>query len=605
MARTDKAVQEINELQTPDAMASWVVGRYVEWRGAQMTWLDESKELRDYLFQTDTTQTSNAQLPWKNKTSVPKLTQLRDNLYANYMAALFPNDNWFRWEAGSQDAAVRDTAVKIESYMRQKIKESDFKKIIGRCVYDYIDYGNSFAEVSYVSQQHVGPDGEPVAIYAGPKVYRLSPYDLYFDLSASSFKEAAKITRRLVSFGTLQAAFNEDPSGFSWVPDALKKVQALRSSLSAYGDSDIDKSEGFQKDGLGDLSRYYSSDMIELLEFEGDVYNREKEELKLGRRMIVVDRKWMVHDDQVDSWLGRSNKEHVAWRERPDSLLGAGPLDNLVGMQYRLDHLENLKADVFDMIAHPIVVVKGTVEDFEWGPGERIFTDLDSDVQPLRPDTTALNADFQMDRLMGMMEELAGAPKQAMGIRTPGEKTAFEVQALENNAGRIFQQKITKFEEEFVEPLLNQMLESARRNIAPVEVVKVLSDDFAVQQFLTITKEDLNQKGKLYPTGARHFAASAQIVQNLMGFVNSAAYQDPGVQAHVSGIKLAELMEEHLGLERFELVGENIRVAEQQQTQSNSAMAQENVMTEVAERQGAEDMAQAEEEQDMQEALNV
>jgi hypothetical protein len=64
-------------------------------------------------------------------------------------------------------------------------------------------------------------------------------------------------------------------------------------------------------------------------------------------------------------------------------------------------------------------------------------------------------------------------------------------------------------------------------------------------------------------------------------------------------------MEEHLGLERFELVGENIRVAEQQQTQSNSAMAQENVATEVAERQGAEDMAQMQEEQDMQEALNV
>jgi hypothetical protein len=40
-----------------------------------------------------------------------------------------------------------------------------------------------------------------------------------------------------------------------------------------------------------------------------------------------------------------------------------GPLDNLVGMQYRIDHLENLKADVFDLIAFPPLKIKGYVED--------------------------------------------------------------------------------------------------------------------------------------------------------------------------------------------------------------------------------------------------
>jgi hypothetical protein len=217
--------------------------------------------------------------------------------------------------------------------------------------------------------------------------------------------------------------------------------------------------------------------------------------------------------------------------------MGMGPLDNLVGMQYRLDHLENLKADVFDQIAHPMVVVYGMVEDFEWEPGGRIYADQDARVDIVRPDATALNADFQITQLMENMEELAGAPKQAMGIRTPGEKTAFEIQALENAAGRIFQQKIQKFEEEFVEPLLNQMLEVARRNIGPLEQVKVLNDDFAIQEFLTIKPETLQQRGKLYPVGARHFAAQAQIVQNLLGFINSAAYQDPAVSAHISGKK--------------------------------------------------------------------
>ena len=269
--------------------------------------------------------------------------------------------------------------------------------------------------------------------------------------------------------------------------------------------------------------------------------------------------------------------------------MGMGPLDNLVGMQYRLDHLENLKADVFDQIAHPMTVIYGMVEDFEWEPGGRIYADTDARVDILRPDTTTLNAEFQMEQLMQNMEELAGAPKQAMGIRTPGEKTAFEVQALENAAGRIFQQKIQKFEEEFVEPLLNQMLEVARRNIGPSESVKVFNDDFAVQQFLQITPDTLNQRGKLYPVGARHFAQRAQVVQNLLGFINSAAYQDPAVSAHISGKKIAQLMEEHLGLDRYELVQDNIRIAENQESQGMNMQAQENVMGGLADRQLLDD----------------
>jgi len=590
MARTSRAVQEINSLLQPEDLASFVTNKYVSWRGEQMTWLDESKELRDYIFQTDTTQTSNAKLPWKNKTSVPKLTQLRDNLHANYMAALFPNDNWFKWEAEAADAAARETVVKIEAYMQQKIRESNFQTTVSKLVYDYIDYGNAFGEVGYTNENHVTADGAIRNIYSGPQVYRLSPYDHYFDLTAATYKDAGKITRRNLSYGSLLRAAEEDPIGFAWVQDAVAQSRDLRVSLKAYGDSDLDKSEGFQKDGLGSLSAYYSSDMVEILEYEGDMFNAESNELMMNHKIIVMDRKWVVHSEAMASWLGRSNKEHVGWRERPDNLLAAGPLDNLVGMQYRLDHLENLKADVFDMIAHPVIYQRGMVEAWEWGPGEVIFGDTDSDVQVLRPDSTALNADFQIEQLMNHMEDLAGAPKQAMGIRTPGEKTAFEVQALENAAGRIFQQKIQKFEQELIEPLLNQMLEAARRNIAPVEVVKVLDDDFAVTQFLQIKPEDLNMRGRLRPIGARHFAQNAQVIQNLLGMINSAAYQDASVNAHISGKRIAELFEEHLGLNKFDLVQDNIRIAEQQNTQSLATQAQENVVGEIADRQLDEEL---------------
>ena len=595
MARTSKAVQEVNGILKPDDLASFVALKYTEWRGSCQTWLDASKELRNYLFQTSTQDTSNKKLPWKNNTSVPKLTQLRDNLHANYYAALFPHDDWFKWEAADKNSADRETARLIESYMKQKIRESGFKQAVSRALYDYIDYGNAIGEVTFEQELHDDGEGQSTLVYSGPKLHRISPYDLYFDLTASDFKDAGKITRRVVSMGSLQSAFYQNPKGFEWVPQALADAKQTRKTLNAYGESDIDKSEGFQVDGFGSLSSYYSDDMIELLEYEGDLYDADKDEILSGYRVIVMDRRKVVHKEPYKSWLGKSNKEHVAWRPRPDNLMGMGPLDNLVGMQYRLDHLENLKADVFDQIAHPMTIHYGMVEDYEWEPGGRIYADVDARVEVLRPDATALNAEFQMDQLMQNMEELAGAPRQAMGIRTPGEKTAFEVQALENAAGRIFQQKIQKFEEEFVEPLLNQMLEVARRNIGPAETVKVFNDDFAIQEFLRITPDVLNQRGKLYPVGARHFAQRAQVVQNLLGFVNSAAYQDPAVAAHISGKKVAQLMEEHLGLDKFELVQDNIRIAEGQESQSMTAQAQENVAGEIADRQVVDDLQEEEE----------
>ena len=186
-----------------------------------------------------------------------------------------------------------------------------------------------------------------------------------------------------------------------------------------------------------------------------------------------------------------------------------------MGMQYRIDHLENLKADVFDQIAHPITKIKGTtVEAFEWGPGVQIECGEEGDVEVLHPDTTALNADMQIDHLMARMEELAGAPKQAMGIRTPGEKTKYEVQVLENGAGRIFSAKVNWFEKNILEPLLNSMLEESRRNLV-ADTFKTTDPETGADIFVDITREDLMSAGNLRPVGSRHFAEQAKFIQEL------------------------------------------------------------------------------------------
>ena len=153
------------------------------------------------------------------------------------------------------------------------------------------------------------------------------------------------------------------------------------------------------------------------------------------------------------------------------------------------------------------------------------------------------------------MEQYAGAPREAMGIRSPGEKTAFEVQALENAAGRIFQEKINAFEE-FVEDLLNDMLEEAHRNFPLVDTIRVIDNDLGVASFNSITKDDITGDGILRPVGARHFAQKAQELQNLVGVFNSPLGEK--IAPHTSAIGLTEFINDVIDLKGYNIFEPNI-----------------------------------------------
>jgi hypothetical protein len=587
MATSTGKTLDYNTIVEPDALASVIANMYTGWKADRSVWEQEVNERRNFLFATDTTKTSNASLPWKNKTTRPKLTQIRDNLHANYMAALFPHEDFFSWWGESAEGIDKEKASVIQAYMRNKIVQSKFMETMSQLVYDYIDYGNAFGEIVYINELATDAEvGENIIRYTGPKLVRISPLNIVFNLKATSFQHTPNITRTLVSVGEL-AKMRKDLVGQSgWIDEAFDSAIALRQSVGSgqVGLEDALIKSAIKVDGFGDAHLYYQSGQVEILEFNGDLYDIQNNELLSGHRVIVIDRAKVVYQAPYESWLGRQNKEHVGWRQRPDNLMAMGPLDNLVGMQYRIDHLENLKADVFDQIAHPVTYQRGEMEDWDWGPGEKIMGDVDSHLEILRPDTTALNADFQIQELERTMEEMAGAPRQAMGIRTPGEKTAFEVQTLENNTGRTFQHKTAYFDTHFVEPVLNQMLASARKYLDTTDQIRITDPSFGAVRFEAITKEDLQARGKLLPKGSKHFARKAQLLQNLNVILNSAGYADPGVNVHMSGLKIGKTMEELADLQEFGIVEKDIRVVEQTDTQkvvsAGEDMAMEDANTE-------------------------
>jgi len=246
-------------------------------------------------------------------------------------------------------------------------------------------------------------------------------------------------------------------------------------------------------------------------------------------------------------------------------------------MQYRMDHIENMGADIWDLVTYPVQKVKGFVEDFTWQPGEKIFVSEEGDVELLVPDVNVMQGDMKIDRLEKIMEEMAGAPREAMGIRTPGEKTKYEVQRLENASARLFQNKIKQFEEWKVEPLLNAMIELARRNLTGSTTIRVFDDELKVASFQTLTVEDITGIGRIRPVAARHFAEQAELIQNLTNLTGSGLW--PTVQPHFSSIGLARVLEEAFNIQQYGIVNTNVFLAEQADAQRQVNALQQQVAT--------------------------
>ena len=584
MSTNPGQVVSVEEFLLPEKLACTIADRFIMWESMRQTWISEKEEVQKYVFATDTTKTSNSKLPWSNKTTLPKLCQVRDNLSANYMMALFPKRKWLIWEGSSLDDETVAKKKAIESYMGWVIDRNEFYEEVAKLVADYIDYGNAIGTVEWVDRRNTIESSTQDAPrqqygYVGPMVRRIAPVDIVINPIAPDFTSTPKIIRSIVSLGELKELMERESLDEGELEDAkelydyLKKVREYAKSQNV---GNTTKDVIYNISGFDSFRSYLETNYVEVLTFYGDIYDEETDEFLRNQVIKIVDRHRIISKRSNPSIFGSAPIYHAGWRVRPDNLWAMGPLDNLVGMQYRIDHLENIKADIFDLFAYPPYKVKGYVENFKWGPLEPIYIGDDGDVELMVPDVQALQANTEIAILEQKMEEMAGSPKEAMGFRTPGEKTKYEVQRLENAASRIFQNKINQFSRQMVEQLLNAMLELARRHLDST-TIRVMDDELKIANFETLTAEDISGQGRLRPVAARHFAEISQQIQDLTQFLSSAPGQDPAVSQHFSSIGIAKIYEQLLDLEEHKLVTPFIRISEQADAQRMMNVAEEQV----------------------------
>lgn len=567
-----------------DIIASHIVSLWTMWESSRNLANDRWHEVYKYIFATSTRDTTNETVTnWSNTTHRPKMANIFDTLTINYDAALFPNDDWLTWEGGDQDSVLQEKRATIESYMRTKhrLRSSGFRNQMRALEADWVWTGNAFAQVDYVIEQIEDVEtGAFTTGYIGPKVTRLSPRDIVFIPTATDFRSAPKIIRKLFTIGELERIVQERPDQ-QYFKEILDNAKKTRSHIRQFDQGDLLQDNELAFDGFGTTLEYFQSGLVEVFDFYGDMFIPELNEFKKNHVITIMDRWQVVRDEPINTWTGRPHIFHVGWRERPGNLWAMGPLDNLVGLQYRMDHLENARADGFDQMLDPDLVFVGDVEDImQVGGSKHYYIAEGGSIGNLQPDTTVLNADFQIQELEDKMELYALAPREALGIRSPGEKTAFEVNQLATAASRAFEHKVLKFQE-FLEEIVNAELEVAVRNLDETDVIQVTDNDLGAEEFRTITKKDITANGRLVPVGARHFGRNAQLTQELAA-LQQGPLSDPEVAQHFSSVGLAKIYQELLQLSgnNPDIVQPYIRIDERLEAQRRLNVSEDQAMQE-------------------------
>ena len=540
-----------------------------EWNSARSSACDMWAEIDSYIHATDTSMLEGGEF-FDHKTFIPIISEIHEDLIAIIFSTVFPHEDWLSWKGYDAKAIATEKRRKLISMIKQVHALNGFSTTFRKVIDDLVRYGNCFTKVNFVNETET-EDGETVSGYLGPKPIRISPYDIVFNPTAPEFSKTPKIITSLLPTGEFKEFVESLGEKNELSSESLSQLLSRRAGGST-DNSDRYKDQQYIPAGFGTVKEYYTSGMIELLWFYGDVYDEDTQDVHKGRCIISVDGDTIIYD----GFEPKSKIFKGSWKPRPDNLWSQGPLDNLLGISYMINHRENSKNDSIDKFANPDRAYVGDVEeiyDEVTGQTKYIMPEGGS-VQDIVPDATVLTYDNQIQMHVEMARRAARIPQQLSGFKTSGEKTAFEVQNLNDGAFRGFINKAMQFEEDVIEPCVTAELRVAKENFSTV--ISVLEEDEeGIISVLEVTEEDLSSNGKLIPFGARRFSRNLQQLAGLQNLTQGPMYQILG--KHFNTYDLARVWESLNGFENYQVIKKFAAIDEAMEEQEATMLAQQEM----------------------------
>lgn len=548
------------------SLAGDIAFQWSEWNAQKKSARELWAEIDRYLLASDTSMLEGGD-NFDHKTHLPILSELHEDLLAIVYSTMFPHDDWMGWKGFDINAITQTIRRKVLSYIKQCHMLNGFSPEMRKIVDDFIRYGNCFGQAYYKDDTVTNEVGETSG-YIGPAVKRISPLDICFNATATNFEKTPKIIRTLISTGELLELLDNNPEAEATLTSEQRESLLRRRTSGGIDDVERNKEAQFIPSGFGSIQEYYRSGTVELLWFYGDILDENTLELHKNRCIVVADRDTLI----MDMDCPYPNIFKGGWTDRPDNLWSQGPLDKVVGINYMINHRENGKNDAIDKFIFPDRAYVGDVEEiYDESTGHtKYLLPEGGSVTDIRPDSTVLTFDNQIMMHRELARTSARLPQQLAGFRTAGEKTATEVQSLNDGAFRGFINKVSQLEEDLLDKLIQAEIRIAKDNYA--SVIRVLEEDEEGVLLTTeVTEEDLSANGKLVPIGARRFARQLQQLQGINTMANSNIAQLVG--QHIDTYRLAKTVETLYGFNNYEFIKKFAVIDEQLEAQEKQMMA--------------------------------
>lgn len=552
-----------------ETAASDIALLFHEWNSYRDVQLTRWEEIDRYIHATDT---KDMQDHFNHKTHIPVVSQIHEDLQAILYGTVFPHNDWLGWQPFDMDAASMDKRKKVLGYLKHAHGLNYFKNTVRGLLDDYTRYGNCFAQVCYTSESKEEEDGTVTPGYAGPALKRISPYDIVFDPTAATFEATPKIVQEIqTKGGFISFVDNLRSQGIEISDEAVKYVLEKSTGRGQQDTSTTRKNAQYQQ--MTSIESFQRTSSVRLLWFYGSIFDNDQQELHSNRLIVTVDEKFTLFDIQEnDPMIFKAG-----WKKRPDNLWSQGALDNIVGINYMVNHRENAKNDAIDRYIYPDRLYQGEVEEIydENTSQIKYLTTEGGAVTDITPDSTVLSFNPEIEMHEQRARLAARLPQQLSGFRSPGEKTATEVQTLNDGAFRGFINKAEQFEQDFLEKIVTAEITIARKNYS--SVINVMQEDQeGFFSLLEVTEEDLKSNGKLIPFGARRFARMLQQQQGLQTVFSSPLAQY--IQPHLNTYGLTEVVNKVFGFDEFEMFSKFASVEEQLDQQKAANVAQQELV---------------------------
>jgi len=559
--------------------AAYIAQKWYEWKSNRSSVEKMWKEIEAYKYATDTTSLPNNIAGFDHTTHIPLTMELSQDLHALIKGIVTPHKDWFIFDPDTREAAKIENKVALEAYIKNRHKLNGANRAISLLIHDLIDKGNCFVMVVFEAADKIG--------YSGPKLVRLSPWDIVFNPTSPTFDQAPKIIREELSIGE----FLKKADRLGWDEEAVAKVRTARTNARITAptstSSGTDKDEQYVPQGFGSREQYLQSGTVEVLWFYGDLYDADADVLSEDSIIVTADGDSVLFEGEVGTLDGKPHIYQGVWEQRPENLWGMGPLENIIGLNYQIDHRENAKSTGLDKLILPDLETIGDVEEiYDAETGQtRYLAPEGGGVREIRPDTTFLNADLHIDRLTEQARKAARLPTDLVGFRSAGEKTFGEVAQLIEGAMRGFIDKAEDFETEVLEKVLGAELELASKNLDS-QVLVPGGKENGIIPFISVDPAALKSKGTFIPVGAKRFARKNQIVSTLAQLSSTPLMQI--ASPHISGKGAAELLRELLEIEDSSFFKEFAQIVEGAEAQQLANAAEQEVAGSVDEPSVAE-----------------